>query len=214
MPRLRQVPRAEVKDQVVLDQYNRLFGPDRDPVAEPGTKTGSPGNWWTVFAASPGTFAHAMAGFDYYLNQPRKIDPVLRELGQTRAGWIIGSQFVYSQHCKSCRNVGMSDAKIAGISAWEVSDAFDERERTVLAYTDYLVGERGRVPDAVFDKLKSYLSDEEIIELSYITGMYIMHAMVSRALRLEFDDRDDPIVEVAAPKEFGGADFMGVEERR
>jgi hypothetical protein len=27
--------------------------------------------------------------------------------------------------------------------------------------------------------------------------MYEMHAIISRALRLEFDDRDDPIVEIA-----------------
>ena len=31
------------------------------------------------------------------------LDPALRELGQTRAGWLRGSQFVFSQHCKSCR---------------------------------------------------------------------------------------------------------------
>jgi hypothetical protein len=31
---------------------------------------------------------------------------------------------------------------------------------------------------------------------------------MTRALRLEFDDRDDPIVEVAAPEQFKGADFL------
>ena len=212
MPRLRQVPRAEITDPIILEQFERLFG-DRDPVAEPGTKTGTPGNWWTVFANSPETFAAAMAGFNYYLIQKRKLDPGLRELGQIRAGWLIGSQFVFSQHCKSARGVGMPEAKIAAIPHWEVAQVFDERERTVLAYTDYLVGERGRVPDAVFEKLKSFLSDEEIIELSFITGTYAMHAMISRALRLEYDDRDDPIVEIAAPESFAGRDFMGVGNR-
>ena len=33
-----------------------------------------------------------------------------------------------------------------------------------------------------------------------------MHAVMSRALRLEFDDRDDPIVEVAAPEGYGAFD--------
>src|SRR3546814_7137204 len=44
MPVLRQVPRAEVTDETVVAYYNRLFG-DRDPVAEPGTATGTPGDW-------------------------------------------------------------------------------------------------------------------------------------------------------------------------
>ena len=31
---------------------------------------------------------------------------------------------------------------------------------------------------------------------------------MSRALRLEYDDRDDPIVEIAAPEKFAGSDFL------
>ena len=67
----------------------------------------------------------------------------------------------------------------------------------MLAYTDALVGGDGRVPDALFEQLKAHFSDEAILELTYITCMYEMHAIISRALRLEFDDRDDPVVEVA-----------------
>ena len=51
MPRLRQVSRAEVHESG-RHLYNMLFG-DRDPVAQPGTVTGTPGNWWTVFAVVP-----------------------------------------------------------------------------------------------------------------------------------------------------------------
>jgi len=40
------------------------------------------------------------------------------------------------------------------------------------------------------------------MEFTYITMMYSMHAVISRALRLEYDDRDDPIVEVAAPEDY------------
>ena len=45
------------------------------------------------------------------------------------------------------------------------------------------------------------MSDEEILELTYITAMYEMHAVMSRALRLEYDDVDERIVEIAAPQE-------------
>ena len=73
-------------------------------------------------------------------------------------------------------------------------------ERAVLAYTDSLVREGGRTPDAVFDALREELSDEEILELTYITCTYDMHATMSKALRLEFDDVDDRITEVPAPE--------------
>jgi alkylhydroperoxidase family enzyme len=212
MPRLHQVPLADVEDEVILAYYKRLFG-ERDPVSQPGTATGTPGDWWTVFALTPDIFRHAVDGFAIYRHPDRKLDPVLRELGQTRAGWAKGSQFVFSQHCKSLRGLGVSDEKIAALPSWTVSDLFDDHERAVLAYTDCLVLAGGRVPEPVFDKLKTFLSDIQIMELTYITCLYDMHAVMTKALRLEYDNRDDPIVEIAAPEQFAGADFLDSQNR-
>jgi len=196
MPRLKQIGRDEAHPNAQAI-YKMLFK-GRDPVKEPGTDTGTPGNWWTVFAISPDAFDHAVAGFQYYRGE-RKLDPKLRELGQTRAGWGRGSQFVFSQHCKASRGVGLSEEKIQAIPHWQVAECYSPVERAVLAYTDGMVIQGGRVADGVFAALKKHLSDEEIMELTYIVGMYDMHAMISKALRLEYDDVDDRIVEVAAP---------------
>ncbi len=76
MPRLRQVARADATPEI-QKMYDMLFG-DRDPVAEPGTETGTPGNWWTVFAIVPDVFAHAIAGFQLYRSRRRKLYPKLR----------------------------------------------------------------------------------------------------------------------------------------
>ena len=201
MPRLQQIPRADAQAPIVLSMYDRLFG-DRDPVAEPGTATGTPGDWWTVFANAPDVLEHACRGFALYASPNRKLAPRLRELGQTRAGWLVGSQFVFSQHCKACRANGFSEEKIDAIKAWSISDLFDPLERVLLAYTDALVQGFGRVDDVVLEALREHLSDEEILEFTYITMMYAMHAVISVALRLEYDDRPDPIVEIAAPDEY------------
>ena len=212
MPRLRQVPRAEVTSETVLRSYNLLFG-DRDPVAEPGTATGTRGDWWTVFALVPDVFEHAVRGFALYRSPARTLDPVLRELGQTRVGWCKASQFVFSQHCKSLRGLKVSEEKIAAVPHWQVASCFNEQERAVLAYADCLALAGGRTPQAVIDALKAFMTDEQIMEFTYIVGLYDMHAMMSRALRLEFDDRDDPIVEVPAPAEFSARDFLDTGRR-
>lgn len=199
MSRLHQVSRHEAEAPIVTLMYDLLFG-DRDPVAEPGTDTGTPGDWWTVFANSPDVLDHAVKGFGLYQSPDRQLDPVLRELGQTRVGYAAGSQFVFSQHCKSLRGLGVSDEKIAAVPHWQAASCFSEVERLVLAYADCLVYDLGRVPDGLFDALKAHLSDVEVLELTYITSLYLQHAVMSRALRTEFDDVDERIVEVKAPE--------------
>jgi len=208
VPRLRQVPRTEAPPDV-QQVYDLLFA-GRDPVAEPGTATGTPGNWWTVFALVPDVFRHCVAGFAFYRSKARKLDPKLRELGQMRAGFLCESQFVFSQHCKAARDVGLAEEKIAAVPAWATSTVFSPVERAVLAYTDELVLQLGRVQDATFAALKAELSDEEILELTYVTGLYFMHAVMTRALKLEYDDVPERMVEVPSPSgEKRGLDFMG-----
>ena len=206
MPRLRQVPKADDNPKIVSTMYQLLFE-GRDPVAEPGTATGTPGDWWTVFALVPDVLSHAVKGFALYRSPDRLLDPVLRELGQTRAGWAAQSQFVFSQHCKSLRALGVSEERIEAVPHWQAADCFSEVERLVLAYTDCLVLDLGRVPDGLVDRLKAHLSDEELLELTYITSLYLQHAVMSRALRTEFDDRDEPIVEVPAPEGYEARDI-------
>ena len=179
----------------------KVYGPMGSSPALSSTRS----FWPSRFALVPDVLTHAAKGFALYRRST--VDPVLRELGQARAGFARGSQFVFSQHCKSLRGLGVPEDKIAAVAHWGVADCWSPVERAVLAYTDDLVLAGGRVAEATFDALRQHLSDEEILELTYITAMYEMHATICRALRLEFDDRDEPIVEVAAPEGFDARDL-------
>lgn len=203
MPRVTPLPLGKAPDEI-QQIYAEVFGA-RDPVCEPGTASGTPGNWWTAWGQVPGI----LRAFRAYPAAECPLNPQLRELAVLRTGYARASQFVFSQHCKSLRGLGVSDEKIAAIPHWTVSDLFNDQERTVLAYADCLSGADGRVPDAVFEKLKTFWDDEQIFEFTYITCLYDMHAVITRALRMEYDNRAEPIVEVAAPEGFSAADFLG-----
>lgn len=203
MPRLKQVSRAAASPNV-LEFYDEVFG-DRDPVSEPGTETGTPGNWWTTFALVPPIFDHAVEHFrifGMFSDSSRSSLPThWRELGIMRAGYVIGSVFVLSQHSKVARGANIDDPKIKDIGCWSASEAFDPEERIILAYADALLMQRGRVSDELFAKLKTVLSDEQILEFSYHTLSYAMHATISRALKLEYDDVEDAVKEIPVPTE-------------
>lgn len=211
MPRLRQVPRDEAPEGV-LKYYKALFG-DRDPVSEPGTATGTPGNWWTVFALVPYIFDHATSHFGMFGMFADKsisnLDGKLRELGIMRAGFAQGSQFVFSQHCKAARRFGVRDEQVAAIPSWQVSDAFDAKERAVLAWADALILQGGRASDELFEALHAHLSDEDILELTYHIMGYNLHAVCCKALRLEYDDVGERIKEVPVPESGGSTDWAG-----
>lgn len=209
MPRLREVPLADAAPYV-RKYYEALFG-GRDPVAEPGTATGTPGNWWTVAALVPYVFEHATQQFGMFGmftdKSVSRLDARVRELGILRTGYAQASQFVFSQHSKAARAFGLSEAQVAAIPHWQVADCFDARDRAVLAWTDALVLQGGRASDALFEALHEHLSDEDILELTYHVMSYNLHAVMCKALRLEFDDVDERIREVPIPAERGVADW-------
>lgn len=198
MARLTPVPRADAAEGIVTTMYDFIFG-DRDPVAEPGLSNGTPGDWWTVFAQSPELMAHCVSGFAFYRSDERELPKELRELAQTRTGWAKESRFVYSQHCKASRDNGVPEEKIAAIASWQTSDVFTSAERAVLAWTDALVLQGGRASDETFAALREHLSELGILELTYITCWYDLHAVMSKALRLELDDVEDRMTELTGP---------------
>ena len=211
MPRLRGVSRKDASE-VVSKYYQALFG-DRDPVTEPGTATGTPGNWWTVFALVPYIFEHATSHFGMFGmfadKSVSQLDASVRELGILRAGYAQGSQFVFSQHCKAARRFGISDEKIAAIPHWQVCGLFDARESAVLAWTDALILQGGRASDPLFEALHSHLSDEDILELTYHVMGYNLHAVCCKALRLEYDDVPERVRELPIPEDGEVADWAG-----
>lgn len=193
MPRLTPVSRSDNQNPLVEMMYGLLFG-DRDPTTDPGTATGTPGDWWTTFANDEAVFKHAIEGFGIY--RGAGLDPVLREYAQARVGYGAQSTFVFSQHCKALRGLGEPDAKIEAISRYQTASCFSDVERLVMAFSDCLVYDLGRVPDELFAQLHEHFSDKEILELAYIAALYLMHAVLSRALRTEWDDVDERVTEV------------------
>jgi len=185
MPRLRQVPRSEASAPIVTAMYDHLFE-GRDPVAEPGTADGTTGDWWTVMANSPDALQHAVDGFLYYQSPGRCLDPILREVAQLRVGVAARSRFVVAQHRLALERLGVDDELVASVSTPGAVPG-DPAMAEVVALVDQLVGGLGEVDDETFDALRARLGDEAMLELCYVATMYLMHAVLSKALRTEQD---------------------------
>jgi len=169
--------------------YKGIFG-DRDPVEQPGTATGSRGDYWTTLALVPNIFKLSTEIVWGLLAPGRKLDPGLRELAILRTAIVGDCKFEYSQHLKVSKMPemgGLSEGKLASIKSWTASSQYTAAERAVMAATDQLIG-RNLIEDETFAELKSYLSDQQIVELMYVITTYRAHGLMLRGLHLEFDD--------------------------
>src|SRR6266851_10210943 len=137
MGRLRQVSRAEASPEI-RELYQQFFG-DRDPVAQPGTATGTPGDYWTTFALVPDLLFQARNSLMALMQPGRNLPAKLRELAILRTGIVGESRFEYSQHLKVARMVGVAEDKLAAIKGWVTSDQFAPAERAVMSAVDELL---------------------------------------------------------------------------
>ncbi len=195
--RLKQISLKEASPEV-RKIYQEFFG-DRDPVAQPGTATGTPGDYWTTYALVPDILQMSRDSLLKLLQPGRVLEPKYRELAILRAGIVGDCRFEYSQHMKVGRMVGLPEDKLNAIKGWATSDKFDAAERAVMAAADELVA-RNLIEDATFAALKKHFSDEQIMELVFVIATWRMHGIIVRALHLEYDgDTTARMQEVPAP---------------
>ncbi|MGH7962426.1 MAG: carboxymuconolactone decarboxylase family protein [Candidatus Binatia bacterium] len=207
MSRLRQVPLAEANEEVAKI-YREFFG-DRDPVAEPGTATGTPGDYWTTYALVPDLLKLSHQTLMTVLQPGRQLPAQLRELAILRTGIGGDCRFEYSQHMKVARMVNLPEAKLAAIKGWKISDQFTPAERAVMAATDELISQN-RIEDETFAALHTHLTDPQIFELIFVIGLYRMHGLIVRALHLEYDkDTTARMQEVPLPAGQSGPSLPG-----
>jgi alkylhydroperoxidase family enzyme len=197
--RIREVSLAEATP-TTREIYQKIFG-ERDPVAEPGTATGSRGDYWTTLAVVPDLLKMSADTVWALLQPGRVLDPQYRELAILRAAIVGECKFEYSQHLKVARLVGLPEDKIQAIKGWTTSDQFAPAERALMAAVDELLS-RNLVEDATFAALKGHFREEQIVELFFVVCTYRMHGMFIRALHLEFDtDPTARMQEVPASEE-------------
>src|SRR3982074_2916496 len=128
MGRLKQASKAEASPEI-QELYKQFFG-DRDPVAQPGTATGTPGDYWTTFALVPDLLFQARNSLMALMQPGRKLPAKLRELASRRRGMGGEPKFEYSQHLKVARMAGLPEDKLVAIKGWVTSDKFTDVERS------------------------------------------------------------------------------------
>lgn len=113
------------------------------------------------------------------------LDGRLREMVIIRIGYLARARYVVGQHVpKLALAEGLSLVDCEALKNWQDSSLFSPRDRAVLAYTDAMTRDI-EVPDAVFEPMREYFDDRQLVELTVLIGTYAMHVRVFEALKLD-----------------------------
>ncbi|QEM13783.1 carboxymuconolactone decarboxylase family protein [Mucilaginibacter rubeus] len=92
------------------------------------------------------------------------IEAALLELVNFRVSQINKCAFCLDMHYKDARANGETEQRLYGLSAWEESPYYTDRERAAFAWAEAVTA--CHVIDAVYATAKAQFSDEELIDLT------------------------------------------------
>jgi alkylhydroperoxidase family enzyme len=116
-----------------------------------------------------------------------KLDPVLRELAICTVTRLAGATYPYHQHIGAARRLGIDDAKLLALPVYRLHPAFTDQERAVMGFAEELTT-RVEVSKELKERIASFLSIEERVELSWTIGFYNAVARVVSACDVQIED--------------------------
>jgi alkylhydroperoxidase family enzyme len=145
---------------------------------------GGVANIFRAFSHSPEALRRFMKLGNYFLGEG-KLEPALRELAILRVGAECHAPYEFAQHISIGRRAGLTDAQIRAVAAPH-QGLFDARQMAVLNYAGELTT-TSSVSDATYAAVADFLNDEEVVELTLVTGYYNLVSRALNALQVDID---------------------------
>lgn len=109
----------------------------------------------------------------------------IKQLARMLVAWRVGCPWCLDFGTRTSEKLGVTDEQLRALPDYEHSSLFSEEERAVLRYADAVTRTPVRVPDALFETLKAFYTDRQILEITAAIAWENFHARVNHALDLE-----------------------------
>ena len=109
----------------------------------------------------------AMRSVEHYVNTATCLDPILLELIRLRASLLNGCEYCINMHTHELQKHHEPDTRISQVEGWRASEAFTQRERAALAWTEVITNiQDGHAPQSAFDATREHFTDVELVNLT------------------------------------------------
>ncbi|MCA9285340.1 MAG: carboxymuconolactone decarboxylase family protein [Phycisphaerales bacterium] len=112
------------------------------------------------------------------------VDPSIKELVILEVSRLNACRFCVDSHVALARMMGLGEEPL------ELLDdpaRLSEPQRAAVEFATAVVSDSNRVPDALFERLRRFFSDAEIVELTAAIGLIHMLNLFNNALQLTYN---------------------------
>jgi alkylhydroperoxidase family enzyme len=152
-----------------------------------GRESGRVGNLFRVMGHSP-QLLHQFMRLGNDIRYKTRLDGRLRELAILTVGRLANAPYEYVHHIAIGRRAGITQEQIEGLPVWERHPAFSEQERAVIRYAEAVTRDV-RVPDEVFEAVRGFLDEEEMVELTMSIAYYNMVVRFLEPMQVELEEQ-------------------------
>src|ERR1017187_10442071 len=108
-----------------------------------------------------------LTSLEHYLNTETGLETALLEMVRLRASLMNGCEYCIHMHTGELKKLNETPERIAGVSDWRGSDAYTQRERAALAWTEAVTNiQDGHASDVVYDDVRAHFSEAEAVNLT------------------------------------------------
>ena len=172
MARIRYIEEDSTDNPIIKEAYGRMI-----------EKRGKVTNIYKALAHKP-NILKTIGPFVASVQQPDEIDAKLKERIILRVSGINCSAYCSHAHRQISAKMGFSEEEIDEMDNPATAN-IDESEKAALRYAEALTVNPGSIPDDMFEDLKKYFSESQIVEITAVAALYNMINRFNEALKLD-----------------------------
>ena len=139
-----------------------------------------------VFAHSPQTFK-SFINLDFPLISETRggIDPRITELARMMVAEKNDCRLCKAARFAHAQKRGVTEELVQEIPRWRESTMLTPREKAAIHYAEVLAGDHKKADQALFDELRKYFTEEDIIDLGWRIVIFVGYGRFLHVLDLD-----------------------------
>lgn len=124
--------------------------------------------------------------FGTHVLRKSSLTPRDREMVILRIGALCNSGYEFHQHTRIGKEAGLTDSEIAALKQGPDASVWSAKDKILLSATDELHSDYF-ISDPTWAELKKHWTDEQIMDLIFAAGSYVMVSMALNSLGIQIE---------------------------